>query len=40
MKRIIVTLEERKMATRVPSPYRNKKKYNRKNKHKKNDSSI
>ena len=40
MKRIIVTLEERKMATRVPPPYGNKKKYNRKTKHKKNDSSI
>lgn len=40
MKRIIVTLEERKMATRVPPPFRNKKKYNRKTKHKKNDSSI
>jgi hypothetical protein len=34
MKQIIVTLEERRMATRVPPPYRNKKKYYRKNKHK------
>jgi hypothetical protein len=33
MKQIEVTLEEIKMATR-PNVYRNKKKYNRKNKHK------
>ena len=34
MKKIVVTYEERKMATR-PNVYRNKKKYRRKNKHKK-----
>ena len=34
MKQIIVTLEEWRMATRVPPPYRNKKKYYRKDKHK------
>lgn len=33
MKTIIVTLEEIKMATR-PNIYKNKKKYNRKDKHK------
>jgi hypothetical protein len=34
MRTIIITLEERKMATR-PNVYRNKKKYTRKGKHKK-----
>jgi len=34
MKTITVTLEERRMATRVPPPFRNKKKYYRKDKHK------
>ena len=38
MKTIEVTLEEIKMATR-PNVYRNKKKYNRKNKHK-NENKI
>jgi hypothetical protein len=34
MKTIVLTNEERKMATRVPPPYRSKKKYYRKDKHK------
>ena len=38
MKKIEVTLEEIKMATR-PNVYRNKKKYSRKNKHK-NENKI
>lgn len=36
MKTITVTLEEIKMATR-PNVYKNKKKYTRKKKHRKND---
>lgn len=35
MKTIVITEEERKMATR-PNVYKNKKKYTRKDKHKKN----
>lgn len=34
LKTIVVTLDERRMATR-PNVYKNKKKYTRKNKHKK-----
>jgi len=34
LKMIVVTLDERRMATR-PNVYKNKKKYTRKNKHKK-----
>jgi hypothetical protein len=33
LKTIVITLEERRMATR-PNVYKNKKKYTRKNKHK------
>lgn len=35
LKMIVITLEERRAATR-PNVYKNKKKYTRKNKHKKN----
>jgi hypothetical protein len=34
LKMIVITLDERRAATR-PNVYKNKKKYNRKNKHKK-----
>jgi hypothetical protein len=34
LKTIVITLDERRMATR-PNVYKNKKKYTRKNKHKK-----